>query len=69
MVLSADGGVEGMRTDGDVRRWLTRADGIDVNVPVSRVCNTEFLAPSDLALARLRFDAIMPTGLRATLAA
>ena len=44
VVLSADGRVEGVLTDGDVRRWLTRADGIDVNVPVSRVCNTEFLA-------------------------
>jgi len=44
VVLSSDGRVEGMLTDGDVRRWLTRDAGFDLNVPVSEVCNTEFLA-------------------------
>lgn len=44
VVVSADGRVEGVLTDGDVRRWLTRAEGIDLDVAVNRVCNPDFTA-------------------------
>lgn len=40
--VSESGVVEGVLTDGDVRRWLTSAPSLDLNVPVSQVMNRSF---------------------------
>lgn len=37
--VSNQGRLLGLLTDGDVRRWLTTSDGIDLDVSVSRVAN------------------------------
>jgi Sialic acid synthase len=39
VVLSSDGRVTGLVTDGDIRRWLTLAQPIDLGVAVKSVCN------------------------------
>jgi sialic acid synthase SpsE/sugar phosphate isomerase/epimerase/CBS domain-containing protein len=40
VAVSEQGRLLGMLTDGDIRRWLTTGDSIDLDVPVSRVANT-----------------------------
>jgi len=40
--VSEAGALEGVLTDGDVRRWLLAVSHIDLNVPVSSVYNTDF---------------------------
>lgn len=41
LVVSDSGHLEGVLADGDFRRWLTNTDDIDLNTPVSQVCNTD----------------------------
>jgi sialic acid synthase SpsE/sugar phosphate isomerase/epimerase/CBS domain-containing protein len=41
--VSESGHLEGVLTDGDFRRWLTGTDVIDLNTPVSKVYNTEYV--------------------------
>jgi sialic acid synthase SpsE/sugar phosphate isomerase/epimerase/CBS domain-containing protein len=54
-VVSEQGRLLGMLTDGDVRRWLTKADPIDLDVPAASVANPDVLAlsaeaaPEDIA--------------------
>src|SRR5690606_36219990 len=38
--VSESGVLEGVLTDGDLRRWLTLTPDIDLGVPVSQVMNT-----------------------------
>lgn len=44
--VSEAGVLEGVLTDGDVRRWLTSAPSLDLQVPVSQVMNVRFRAAS-----------------------
>ncbi|MEJ2002923.1 MAG: N-acetylneuraminate synthase family protein, partial [Maritimibacter sp.] len=34
--------VNGVLTDGDIRRWMTQTDVIDISIPVREICNREF---------------------------
>lgn len=44
--VSEGGVLEGVLTDGDVRRWLTSTGSIDLNTPISAVMNRQFMAAS-----------------------
>ncbi|WP_336963527.1 N-acetylneuraminate synthase family protein [Sphingobium aquiterrae] len=49
-VVSEQGLLLGMLTDGDIRRWLTEADGIDLDVAASSVANAQVMSlPVDAA--------------------
>lgn len=41
-VVDDTGGLEGMVTDGDFRRWVMQQEKIDLNLPISHVSNTAF---------------------------
>jgi sialic acid synthase SpsE/sugar phosphate isomerase/epimerase/CBS domain-containing protein len=41
-VINEHGHAIGMITDGDVRRWLTGGDGIDLEAPVQKIANSDF---------------------------
>ena len=41
-VINEHGHATGMITDGDVRRWLTRGEGIDLEAPVLKIANPDF---------------------------
>lgn len=43
LAVSEQGRLIGMLTDGDIRRWLTRAEAINLDVPVVRVANTDMV--------------------------
>ena len=43
VAVSEKGRAVGVLTDGDVRRWLSSADKLDLNVPVGLVANREFV--------------------------
>lgn len=45
-VVAESGEVEGVITDGDIRRWLIGAGRVDLETPVSRVMNRSFIAVS-----------------------
>lgn len=45
--VSEGGILEGVLTDGDLRRWLTASPSIDLNVPVASVMNRNFTAASE----------------------
>lgn len=46
--VSESGVIEGVLTDGDVRRWLTRMNSVDLKTPVLAVMNRQFMsAPID----------------------
>ncbi|VUZ29012.1 Uncharacterised protein [uncultured Comamonas sp.] len=45
--VSEGGILEGVLTDGDLRRWLTKSHSIDLNVPVASVMNRNFTAASE----------------------
>ncbi|MCC5067303.1 N-acetylneuraminate synthase family protein [Xanthomonas campestris] len=45
--VSESGVLEGVLTDGDLRRWLTQTAQIDLNAPVSLVMNRRFVAAAD----------------------
>lgn len=54
IVLSADGRVRGILSDGDIRRWLMRTQPIDLNISVSEICNEDFVAlPVDAPRAEI----------------
>ena len=42
--LSQSGKIEGILTDGDIRRWLTEGGEVNLDLPVSTALNTNFLA-------------------------
>jgi N-acetylneuraminate synthase len=42
--VSASGAVEGVLTDGDVRRWITANPRFDTGVPAIEVANTHFIS-------------------------
>lgn len=44
VAVSADGRVEGIITDGDIRRWLSKVAVIDLNVPAISIANTGYLS-------------------------
>lgn len=57
--VNESGALEGVLSDGDIRRWLTRAEEIDVSAPVSGVMNRAFVSGrmgDDVALIRARLD-------------
>jgi len=43
-VVDDNGTLEGVLTDGDLRRWLTSASNIDFTLPVSHVMNVNFVS-------------------------
>lgn len=43
-VLSQDGVLEGIMTDGDLRRWLLQAINFDLSLPVALVSNQNFIS-------------------------
>ena len=45
-VLSESGVLEGVLTDGDLRRWLTSTSRIDFNLPISKIMNKDFISAS-----------------------
>ena len=45
--VSEGGILEGVLTDGDLRRWLTKGHDIDLNVPMAAVMNRNFTAASE----------------------
>lgn len=47
LAVSEQGRLLGMLTDGDVRRWMTSAETIDLDVPVVRVANPDIVAMRD----------------------
>lgn len=52
--VSASGVVEGVLTDGDVRRWITANPRFDTNVKALDVANTHFFSmPHDSSLERI----------------
>lgn len=57
--LDQSGHLEGVMTDGDFRRWVMSGVEIDLNTPVSAICNREFLSlriDQDYAEIEKRFD-------------
>ena len=57
--LDQSGHLEGVMTDGDFRRWVMSGVEIDLNTPVSAICNREFLSlkiDQDYADIEKRFD-------------
>lgn len=44
--VSEGGILEGILTDGDVRRWLTSTTDLDLNIPISTLMNRQFTAES-----------------------
>ncbi len=42
--LSGNGVLEGVFTDGDFRRWVISTDLLDLQTPVSKIANTEYVA-------------------------
>ena len=58
--ISESGVLDGIVTDGDFRRWVMSGVEIDLNTPVSAICNSEFLSlhiDQDYADIEKRFDA------------
>lgn len=54
VVISEDGKIEGLLTDGDFRRWLSCASEVDLNLPVSVAMNSDFVAlPKNTALVEI----------------
>ncbi len=52
--VSASGAVEGVLTDGDVRRWITANPRFDTNVAALTVANTDFVSfPQDTSIDQL----------------
>ena len=47
LCISQSGRLEGVLTDGDVRRWLLETDRFDFDVPAISVANTAFTAARD----------------------
>ncbi|AWW73147.1 acetylneuraminic acid synthetase [Erythrobacter sp. KY5] len=47
LCISQSGRLEGVLTDGDVRRWLVEADRFDFDVTALSVANTQFTAARD----------------------
>lgn len=47
LCVSEAGRLEGVLTDGDVRRWLTTTDAFDLSRPVIEIANREFLSLLD----------------------
>lgn len=45
--VSEGGILEGVLTDGDLRRWLTASPNIDLNVPMASVMNRNFTAAAE----------------------
>jgi sialic acid synthase SpsE/sugar phosphate isomerase/epimerase len=43
VLLSPYGGVEGVLTDGDFRRWVATERDIDLSRPVAAICNRQFV--------------------------
>jgi len=53
--VDTSGVLEGVLTDGDVRRWLLRQDHVDLQRPVLDAANTEFTAaPADASAAAIQ---------------
>lgn len=46
-VLSSSGVLEGVLTDGDVRRWLLNTTNINMTLPVSEALNPQFIFAND----------------------
>lgn len=44
--VAESGVLEGVLTDGDIRRWLMSSESIDLNTPISTVMNRQFTAAS-----------------------
>lgn len=42
-LVTESGKLEGVLTDGDFRRWVVLQDAIDLNIPVSKVCNKDYV--------------------------
>ena len=52
--VSGSGQLEGVLTDGDVRRWLTRQDKLSLDVTALSVANRDFVAlPDDVDPAEI----------------
>ncbi|GGO73863.1 N-acetylneuraminate synthase family protein [Bowmanella pacifica] len=45
--LSQNGVLEGILTDGDVRRWLLQTDDFNLKLPVSSACNTNYISAEE----------------------
>lgn len=55
LCVSGSGQLEGVLTDGDVRRWLTKGDSFDLETSALSVANREFVSlPSDRDVASIR---------------
>ncbi|MGE5505901.1 MAG: N-acetylneuraminate synthase family protein [Actinomycetota bacterium] len=44
--VTASGHLEGVVTDGDIRRWLVEQEHIDLTLPIARVSNKKFVSAS-----------------------
>ncbi len=42
VVVSESGRVEGILTDGDIRRWMTTTPSIDLNISVRKIANNDY---------------------------